>query len=71
MSELQEKIEQQRQSARDCDIDGGDCATEWDALEEMQAELAHQRTKAEKNKNSLQTFCEDNPDAAECRIYED
>jgi hypothetical protein len=72
MSELQEQIAQQRQDARDCDINGGDCATEWDALEEMQAELAHQREKsAEGTKTSLQQYCDDNPDAAECRLYED
>jgi CP12 domain len=72
MSELQQQIEKQRQDARDCDINGGDCATEWDALEEMQAELSHQREKsAEGTKTSLQQYCDDNPDAAECRLYED
>ncbi|MCG9890303.1 MAG: Calvin cycle protein CP12 [Thermosynechococcaceae cyanobacterium MS004] len=72
MSDLQEQIALQRQSARECDINGGDCATEWDALEELQSELAHQRANAKDTpKNSLLQYCDDNPDAAECRLYED
>ncbi|MFS8120715.1 MAG: Calvin cycle protein CP12, partial [Microcoleus sp.] len=41
----------------------------WDAVEELQAEASHQ--KQVKPKNSLERFCDDNPDAAECRIYDE
>jgi CP12 domain len=72
MSDIQERIVQQRDQARECEVDGGDCAPEWDALEELQSELSHQRAKAEEgSKNSLQQYCDENPDAAECRLYED
>lgn len=68
---IQEKIEQERDNARAvCDTGNpGDCAAAWDAVEELQAEAAHQRTKPEKN--SFEKYCEDNPEAAECRIYDD
>ncbi|QNP29028.1 Calvin cycle protein CP12 [Cylindrospermopsis curvispora] len=67
---IQDKIEQERQQAREvCDISGGNsaaCAAAWDAVEELQAAASHQ--KQEKPKNSLEAYCEANPDADECRI---
>ncbi len=74
MNNIQEQIEKERETARTiCDSEGGtssECAVAWDAVEELQAEAAHQREKQPK-KNSLEVYCDDNPDAAECRIYED
>ncbi|NES82322.1 MAG: hypothetical protein F6K10_13470 [Moorea sp. SIO2B7] len=74
MSNLQEQIDKERDQAREvCSIEGassGECAAAWDAVEELQAEAAHQRQK-QPPKNSLQQYCDDNPDAAECRVYED
>jgi CP12 domain len=74
MSNIQAKIEQELQEARAvCDAQGstsGECAAAWDAVEELQAEAAHQRQQQTK-KNSLEQYCSDNPEAAECRIYED
>lgn len=73
MSNIQEKIQEELQSAREaCGTNGAtskECAAAWDAVEELQAEASHQ--KQDKGKNSLEKFCDDNPDAAECRIYED
>jgi hypothetical protein len=73
MSDIQQKIEQEREQARAvCDTKGatsGDCAAAWDAVEELQAEASHQRQI--KPKNSLEQYCDDNPDAAECRVYEE
>ncbi len=74
MSNIQEKIEQERDQARAvCDLEGatsGECAAAWDAVEELQAEAAHQRQN-QPQKSSLEQYCDDNPDAAECRVYED
>ncbi len=74
MNDIHSKIEQERQQAREvCDLEGatsGDCAAAWDAVEELQAEASHQRQKAPK-KSSLEQYCDDNPDALECRVYED
>jgi hypothetical protein len=71
---IEEQIEKELVQAREvCDINGatsGACAAAWDVVEELQAEASHQRQQ-EPKKNSLQQYCEDNPDALECRLYED
>jgi hypothetical protein len=72
-AKIQESIAAEVEQARTvCDISGSDsaeCAAAWDAVEELQAEASHQRNK--KAKNSLEQYCDDNPEAAECRVYED
>ncbi len=73
MSDIKSKIEQELAEARAvCDVSGSDspeCAAAWDAVEELQAEASHQRQT--KPKTSLEQYCDDNPEAAECRIYDD
>lgn len=73
MSNIKEKILEEVQQAREtCEVSGTDskeCAAAWDAVEELQAEASHQ--KQDKPKNSLEIYCDDNPEAAECRLYED
>jgi hypothetical protein len=76
MSNIQEKIEKELEQAREvCKVDGsnsGECAAAWDAVEELQAEAAHQRKKQEETKkNSLEQYCDLNPDAPECKVYDD
>lgn len=72
-SDIQDKIEKEVEEARSvCDISGSNsaaCAAAWDAVEELQAEASHKSK--EKPKNSLQQYCDANPDADECRLYED
>ncbi|MGB3612979.1 MAG: Calvin cycle protein CP12 [Elainellaceae cyanobacterium] len=65
--ELHAAIDQARQA---CNIDAksSDCATAWDIVEEMQAEMAHRRQF--RDENSLETYCSENPDALECRVYD-
>ena len=74
MSNIQEKIAKELQEAREvCSTEGAstaECAAAWDAVEELQAEAAHQK-QDQPQKTSLEKYCEDNPDAAECRLYED
>ncbi|MGD1703799.1 Calvin cycle protein CP12 [Dapis sp. BLCC M229] len=71
-NDIQEKIEQEREIARNaCDSSGAnskECAAAWDVVEELQAEASHQNEK--KPKNSFENYCDDNPDAAECRVYD-
>lgn len=71
---IEEQIVKEREQAREvCDVNGassGDCAAAWDAVEELQAEASHQRSQ-EPKKNSLEQYCDDNPDAVECRVYDD
>ncbi|SKB15572.1 conserved hypothetical protein [Planktothrix sp. PCC 11201] len=73
MNNINELIEKELEEARTvCDVSGAtskECAAAWDAVEELQAEASHQ--KQEKPKSSFEVYCSDNPDAAECRLYED
>ena len=74
MSNIQEQIQKERDQAREvCSTEGassGECAAAWDAVEELQAEASHQKEQ-KPQKNSLEQYCDDNPDALECRVYED
>lgn len=71
---IEQQIEQERENARAvCSTEGatsGECAAAWDVVEELQAEASHQR-QSQPKKNSLEQYCDDNPEAVECRIYED
>jgi len=70
---LEEKIEKEREEARAvCDTKGAtspECAAAYDSLEEMQAAASHKKEAPQKS--SMEIYCENNPDASECRIYED
>ncbi len=72
-SKIENKIGEERDNARTvCDTTGPtspECAAAWDAVEELQAEAAHQSQV--KPKTNFENYCSDNPDAVECRIYED
>ena len=74
MSNIQEQIEKELENAKTvCSVEGGntgDCAAAWDVVEELQAEAAHQR-ESHPAKTSLEEYCDLNPDAAECRVYDD
>ena len=74
MSDIQEQIQKERESAREvCSTEGstsGECAAAWDSVEELSAEASHQK-QSDPQKTSLEKYCDDNPDALECRVYED
>jgi CBS domain-containing protein len=70
---LEDEIEKARANARQICAEKGatspECAAAWDIVEELQAELAHQ--KAEKpSKSYFEEYCEENPDALEARLYD-
>ena len=71
---IEDRIEVAREEARAICQEQGDtspaCAAAWDTVEELQMAAADQRSKKQ-DKTSLQAYCEENPDAEECRIYED
>lgn len=72
-SDIKEQISKELEQARAaCDTSGKDskeCAAAWDAVEELQAEASHQRSK-QPAKTSLEQYCDANPDADECRVYD-
>lgn len=65
MSDIHSQIEQERDQARTvCEVKGDgsqECAAAWDVVEELQAEASHQRQKGTQ-KNSLEQYCDLNPD---------
>ncbi len=73
---LQDKIQQAIEEARAiCAAKGSaskECAAAWDEVEELQAEASHQKAERMLSaKSSFDEYCAANPDALECRIYED
>ncbi len=70
---LQDKIEKARINARKiCEEKGAtspDCASAWDIVEELQAELAHQKAQTIE-KTYFEQYCEENPSAFEARMYD-
>jgi CP12 domain len=75
MSDIQTKINEVRLQAREVcaeDPASTDCVLAYEELEELSSEAAHRKAKSEEgHKNALLQYCDDNPDAAECRLYED
>lgn len=70
---IEARIEAATQEARELSERLGATSSEskvaWDTVEELKAEAGHQHQKP--RKNSLESYCDANPDADECRIYED
>ncbi|PSB14597.1 hypothetical protein C7B76_15755 [filamentous cyanobacterium CCP2] len=71
---IQDQIDRERSEARVvCDAQGAEsseCAAAWDAVEELQAEASHQKQKAQPQKTSFEQYCDANPEADECRVYD-
>lgn len=46
-----------------------EAALAWDIVEELEAEASHLKDNQE-TKDPLEIFCEDSPEADECRVYD-
>jgi CBS domain-containing protein len=67
--ELQDEIKKARILCAEKGINSPECAAAWDAVEEIQAEIAHQL--AEKPlKTAFEEYCDEFPEAAEARVYD-
>lgn len=67
--EIQKAVGEARRICTEKGATSKECATAWDIVEELQAELSHQ--KAEKPQVTyFEEYCAENPDALEARIYE-
>lgn len=69
--DIDEQLQQALDLARSAcltDVNSSDCAAAWDAVEEIQAEISHKRQKAAQN--NFEVYCDEHPDADECRIYD-
>jgi CBS domain-containing protein len=66
---IEEAIENARAICAETGTASPECAAAWDAVEEMQAEAAHQRAR-KLPKTAFEEYCEENPEAFEARIYD-
>lgn len=70
---LEERIQQAIEEARAiCSEKGAtskECRVAWDIVEELQAESAHQKSER-LEKTAFDLYCDENPDAAEARVYD-
>lgn len=67
--DIEQAIEQARSACAKQGKDSRECAARWDIVEELQAALAD-RQQLQKQKNSLEQYCDQHPEAIECRIYD-
>lgn len=67
---IQEAIAQAHAACENQGNASSDCAVAWDIVEELQAEKSHQKQGKTSNKNSLEQFCDENPEAVECLVYD-
>jgi len=72
-SDVSQKLESAVKEAKDtCETSTtADCAVAWDTVEELSAELKKKKESEAANSDPLEQYCESNPEADECRVYED
>lgn len=68
-SELQKAVQEARAICAEKGPTSKECAAAWDAVEELQAEAAHQRA-MKPVKTAFEEYCEENPEADEARVYD-
>jgi poly(3-hydroxybutyrate) depolymerase len=68
--ETKTPVESAIESAKKTCDDGTtqECAAAWDEVEELAANASHRK---EAKQTDLEEYCDDNPEADECRVYED
>jgi hypothetical protein len=76
LTEIDKKVEEAIKTANEtcADNDAAHCAAAWDNVEELSAAAAHKKVAFANDPVSndpLEQFCDDNPDADECRVYDD
>ncbi|XP_022764711.1 calvin cycle protein CP12-3, chloroplastic-like [Durio zibethinus] len=73
--QLTEMIEKKVTEAKEVckgDETSDECKVAWDEVEEISQAKADLRIKLEiEKKDPLESFCQENPETEECRIYED
>ncbi|XP_019172015.1 PREDICTED: calvin cycle protein CP12-3, chloroplastic [Ipomoea nil] len=71
--QLEEMIEKKVKEAKEVcgeDETSDECKVAWDEVEEVSQAKADLRLKLQKQQDPLESFCQDNPETDECRIYE-
>lgn len=68
--EINKAIREARSICQEKGAQSKECAVAWDIVEELQAEASHRLAKKSQEKSAFTTYCEENPDAPESRIYD-
>ncbi|MCY7272988.1 MAG: Calvin cycle protein CP12 [Phormidesmis sp. CAN_BIN44] len=66
-TQLQELTEQAQTACATTGAASSECVDAWSAVEALQSESFNSQTD---RRSSLDRYCADSPDAAECRIYD-
>jgi hypothetical protein len=66
---VSESIKQAEETCKE-ETATGECAAAWDEVEELSAAASHARDKIKDNSDPLENYCKDNPEADECRTYD-
>lgn len=64
-----EAIGQARTTCNQSGNTSNECVLAWGVVEELQTEKAHQQ-QAKIRKTELEIYCEQHPEAIECRVYD-
>lgn len=70
---LEDKVEESIKSAEEAcsgDPASGECVAAWDEVEELSAAASHARDRKKASSDPLENYCKDNPEADECRTYD-
>lgn len=65
---IAQALEEARNACQTAGDNSSECAVAWDIVEELQAERSHRETA--KQRNSLDVYCIEHPEAIECLIYD-
>ncbi|KAL6763466.1 CP12 domain-containing protein [Haematococcus lacustris] len=72
--DLDAKVEEALKEADEtCESKGTtskDCEVAWDQAEELLAAKAHKKAAEKANSDPLEQYCNEDPDADECRVHE-
>jgi uncharacterized protein (DUF433 family) len=66
--EIQAAIDYAHNVAAEKGAEAKETAVAWDIVEELQAEASHQKVT---HKTEFEHYCDDNPDAAEARVFDE
>lgn len=72
--DMEKRMEDALSQAREtCASEGATskaCAVAWDIVEELQAEYSHKKVQEQPSQSQFEEYCDGNPNAEECRVYD-
>ncbi|KAI4390031.1 hypothetical protein MLD38_002186 [Melastoma candidum] len=69
---IEKKVIEAQEVCAGSGADSHECRVAWDEVEEVSQAKADLRLKLEvENRDPLESFCRENPDTDECRVYDD